>query len=84
MESVVPGAQLTPELAGLLKKVGATLEDVLQASELEWNGKQLGPSDTVAIASVLPRCTSARKLKCVHAAQLPYGTGAFEKRSRQF
>ena len=50
----------------LLDKVGCTLQQVLEACELDWSKKGLLPADAAAIAALLPRCVNLRSIKCVH------------------
>ena len=50
----------------LLNKVGCTLQQVLEACELDWSKKGLLPADAAAIAALLPGCVNLRSIKCVH------------------
>ena len=50
----------------LLDKVRYTLQQVLEACELDWSKKGLRPADAAAIAALLPRCVNLRSIKCVH------------------
>ena len=50
----------------LLNKVGYTLQQVLEACELDWSKKGLRPEDVAAIAALLPGCVNLRSIRCVH------------------
>ena len=47
----------------LLNKVGCTLHQVLEACELDWLNKKLGPADAAAFAGLLPKCSNLRSIK---------------------
>ena len=58
--------QVSQAVSELLEKVGATLADVLHASELDWSGKYLSSANIRAMAELFPACTGLKKIKCVY------------------